>query len=157
MEKICKICDKNIKAHSFSHLGVYDTNSYIFYSKISDAKLYDDYPGVINHFTNYLNLINPDKWIWIVDYKSFGLKHYFNFRVNIGLAKLIKKFGKIDRIIIINSNNFFNKTLNILKPLLGNDILNKTIIYNKNEFQLFIDQLNVDLQIKIFLLSLYNE
>lgn len=157
MNKICKICNKNIKAHSFSHLGVYDTNSYIFYSKISDAELYDDYPGVLSHFNNYLNIINPDKWIWIIDYNSFGIKHYFNFRVNIGLAKLIKKFGKIDKIIIINSNTFFYNTLNILKPLLGNDILNKTFVYNKDEFKLFLDKININVTIKLFLLSLYYE
>ena len=31
--------------------------------------------------------------------------------MNIGIAKLIKKYGKIDKIIIINSNKFLETTI----------------------------------------------
>ena len=42
----------------------------------------------------------------------------------------IKKYGKIDKIIIINSNKFLETTINFLKPFIGNEILQKTFVYD---------------------------
>lgn len=155
MENICKYCYKNPRSHSFSLISNYDfdgNNGKLFYTKISDAELYDDTEGIINHYENYLNFINPQNWIWIIDFEDIELKHTLQINTTIKLSRLIKKY-KVNNVIVINENIFLYGLLKIAKPFIK-DIPLK--IYSKNEknkFIQFLKDINVDNNIieKIFI------
>lgn len=134
MENICKDCYLDSKSHSFCLLTTYindNTNIDLFYTRISDAKKYNDSDGIINHYNNYLNFVNPVKWSWIVDFHNFEMKHFMEIKTTKRLAKLIKDYGKVDKIIIINPNSFLKFLLHITIPILG-DIGKNIIIFSKN-------------------------
>jgi len=67
---------------------------------------------------------------------------------------VIKKYGKIDKIIIINSNKFLETTINFLKPFIGNEILQKTFVYDNIKLASLLHNNNINDDIKIFLLGL---
>jgi hypothetical protein len=145
MEYICKDCFENSKSHSFNLLTKYNLNNHLFYTKIADAEKYNDSDGIINHYKNYLNYINPEKWTWIVDFDNFELKHYFEIKTTIRLANLIKEFGKIDKIIIINSNSFVKLLLKITSNIINN--MCEIIIFSKNdkqELKKYLKNINID-------------
>ena len=137
MEHICKTCYENPGSHSFTILSSIkslelDKNIHIFYTKISTAKKYNDSDGILNHYTNYLNYINPDMWIWIVDFDGFEMKHYLEIKTTKRLANLIKSYGKLHQIVIINSNSFVKLLINITKPILS-ELKHKLFIFTKDD------------------------
>ena len=137
MEHICKTCYENPGSHSFTILSnilsnIESQNIDIFYTKISNAKKYNDSDGIIDHYTNYLNFINPDSWIWIIDFEGFEMKHYLERKTTNRIANLIKSYGKLNQIIIINSNSFVKLLINITKPILS-DLKHKLFIFSKND------------------------
>lgn len=138
MENICKDCFKDPNSHSFTLLCMYDNNNYLFYTRIADSKKYDDTEGILKHYENYLNFINPEKWTWIIDFDNVELKHSLEIKTSIGLCKLVKKFGKVDKIFIINQNMFLKKLLPIVKPFIG-DLYKKLTIYSKNDKNKFLN------------------
>ena len=105
MEQICEICVKEPGAHSFTYLcktNKVNTFEYVFYTCIGDSKRYNDSDGIITHYTNCLNLMNPDKWIWIFNCDGFGMKHYAEIHTITKLAKLIRDYGKVEAIYLVN-------------------------------------------------------
>ena len=61
MELICTDCNKNPMSHSFNFLNCYKNNNeyiHLFYTRISDAKKYNDTFSIINHYNNLLNYNN---------------------------------------------------------------------------------------------------
>ena len=92
-----------------------------FYTKISNASKYDDTEGIVNHCTNYLNTINPDKWSWIMDFDGFGLRHTLGINTGLRLSQLINKFGRLNYLIIINTNTFVEQMLSLIKFTLNKE------------------------------------
>ena len=149
MEHICKTCHSDPGSHSFSLLCIYNDNNmkvHLFYTRIADSKRYNDKDGILKHYENYLNFINPISWTWIVDFDDFQLKHSLELSTTIGLSKLIKKFGKVNKIIIINQTKYLKFLLEVVKPLIGN--LNEKITIfgknNKDSLLILLNDLNLD-------------
>ena len=143
MGYVCPLCIIDPSNHSLVKLKESD-NTIIFYSCPSQAKLYFDCDGIINHYDGFLSEIpKTKKWVWIFDSNEFNFNHFMQINVGIELAKLItNKFSdNLLKIIIINPTIYITLTYNILKPFLGERI-NKLIIFNntyKNSNQ-FLDE-----------------
>jgi hypothetical protein len=60
----------------------------------------------------------------------------------IGIAKIINKYGHLQRILVINSNFFINMIFKSVKVFLNNDIINNTIMIKKEEKTKFLLELS---------------
>ena len=131
MNYICPLCSIDPSNHSLTKIK--ETEKYIYYySCPSQAKLYFDTNGIINHYNGMLSEIPKNKkWIWIFDSKDFDLKHFIQINLGIQLAKLISsKFShNLLKIIIINPTIYILSTYNILKPFLTKEV-NNIIIFD---------------------------
>lgn len=142
MEQICKLCSIDPNYHSFNHILKYNENSYIFYTKITKVRDIDDNTLLI-HYEKYLEFINPDKWIWIINFNDFTLKHLVKVNLTIKLGNLIKKYSNLEKIIIFNSNYFVEKFMLILKPFLDLSLFGKIEFFDDNKKNKFIKDNNL--------------
>jgi len=131
MTYVCPLCSIDPSNHSLSIIK--KTDDVIFlYACPSDAKLYFDCNGIINHYNGVLSEIPKNKkWIWIFDSKNFNFNHFIQFDVAIQLAKLItSNFSQnLSKIIIINQTAYISLTYKLIKPFL-NDKVKDTIIFD---------------------------
>lgn len=143
MESICKLCLIDPNSHSFNHISKYDSNSFMFYTKITEAKDDEDESALISHYENYLEFINPDKWIWIINFNGFTFKHLMKVNLTIKLGHLIQKYQNLEKIIIINSNFIVIKLMLTLKPFVGSTLFRKIEFYDEEQKNKFIKQNNI--------------
>ena len=124
MSYICPVCTLLPDSHSLSK--VLEKNDIIYYYTCpSQAILYYDVKGIINHYNGVLSEMPENKeWIWIFDSLDFGLIHAMQTSVAIELAKLISnKFSKnLKKIIIINPTFYITITHKMIMPFLANKI-----------------------------------
>ena len=113
----------------------------IFYTKVANAIKYDDTDGIITHYTNLLNLVNPDQWIWIFDCNQFGLKHSLELKTAKNIASLISRFGKVKKILVINSNTFINVVYKTIKGFLNDEITKNTVMIKSDEKTKYMNEL----------------
>jgi hypothetical protein len=124
MENICEICAKEPGSHSFTYFcrtqkpNIYE---YVFYTCIGDAKKYKDSEGIVAHYSGCLNTMNPDKWIWVFNCDGFGLKHYTEVNTITKLANLVKTFGRVEAIYLVNPPKLLDVFFKIVKPILDKD------------------------------------
>jgi hypothetical protein len=81
-----------------------------YYTCPSQALLYDDVKGIVEHYDGVLSEMTVNKeWIWIFDSLDFSFIHAIQINVAIELAKLISnKFSKnLKKIIIINPTFYY--------------------------------------------------
>ena len=133
MKDICLICSKDFTAHSFNYICSSLEGGEIFYTKISNASKYDDTDGIVKHCTNYLNYKNPEKWSWIIDFDDFGLKHTLGLNTGIQLSKLINKFGRLNYLIVINTNTFVEQMMKMIKLTLNKEYHNCIRFIHRND------------------------
>jgi len=133
MNEICAICKEDFTSHSFNHLSNTLEGGHIFYTKISNASKYDDTDGIVNHCTNYLNYIKPEKWCWIIDFDEFGLKHTLGLNTGIQLSRLINRFGRLKYLIVINTNGFVEQMLKMIKLTLNKEYHSSIRILHPND------------------------
>lgn len=134
MTYICPLCAIDPSNHSLIKLKE-DDNIVYYYSCPSQAKLYFDTNGIINHYNGVLSEISKNKkWVLIFDSKDFYLQHFLQINLAIKLAKLIcKKFSiNLLKIIIINPTIYILSTYNILIPFLTKEV-NNIITFNNCE------------------------
>jgi hypothetical protein len=157
---ICEICEKEPGSHSFTYL-CRTTNKnifeYVFYTCIGDSKKYNDPDGIITHYTNCLNTMNPDKWIWVFNCDGFGLKHYTEVSTISRLAHLIKTYGKVENIYIVNSPGLLDIVLKIVRPILDTETYKKIKVINPENLLNSINLENNDhLRLKNLLVRKYS-
>jgi hypothetical protein len=144
----CYKCYNNKLSHSFRLIepqniilynlqnnllnNLLNENNYIFYTKIAEAKDYNDTKGILQHYRNLLHIVSPNKWIWIFDCKDLELKHCFEISTAKGILEILKENGKINKIFIINSNQFLTLMLDTLKFFIDDNISKKIIILNNS-------------------------
>lgn len=118
----CPLCELLPLSHSLTKLSEKKGILY-YYTCPSQAILYYDEIGIINHYNGVLSEIPENKeWVWIFDSLHFGLKHAKQINVAIELAKLISnKFSKnLKKIIIINPSIYITITHKMILPFLNN-------------------------------------
>jgi hypothetical protein len=123
----CPSCKIDPENHSLKKLiekyePAIRTNIEYYYTCPAQAKLYYDTQGILDHYDGVLREIpKENKWVWIFDSKDFGLRHFMQIQVGIGLAKLIStKYGdNLNKIIIINPNYYTSITYNVVKYFLS--------------------------------------
>jgi hypothetical protein len=96
-----------------------------YYTCPSQAILYYDVTGIVNHYDGVLSEIPENKeWVWIFDSFGFNIKHAMQTNVAIELAKLISnKFSKnLKKIIIINPTFYITITHKLLIPFLNDKV-----------------------------------
>jgi hypothetical protein len=96
-----------------------------YYTCPSQAILYYDVTGIVNHYDGVLSEIPENKeWVWIFDSLGFNIMHAMQTSVAIELAKLISnKFSKnLKKIIIINPTFYITITHKLLMPFLNNKV-----------------------------------
>jgi len=129
----CPICKLLPNSHSLIKLLEKKEIIY-FYSCPSQAILYYDVKGIVNHYNGVLSEVPENKeWIWIFDSLGFGLIHALETTVAIELVKLItNKFSKnLKKIIIINPTLYTTITHKMITPFLNNKL--RDIIEINNE------------------------
>ena len=141
MPYICPLCKLLPSSHSLTK--VLEEKGIIYYTCPSQAILYYDVKGIVNHYDGVLSEIPENKeWIWIFDSLGFGLIHAMQINVAIELAKLISnKFSKnLKKIIIINPTVYITLIHKIIMPFLNNKI--KDIIQINYEAK-YIEELSL--------------
>ena len=145
MKNICSTCFKDFTSHSFNKVCDTLEGGPVFYTKISNASKYDDTKGIVDHCTKYLNHVNPEKWSWIIDFEGFGIKHTLGMSTGVNLAKLINHYGKLDNLIIINSNTLVEQMIKMIKLILNKEYHKCIeIIHNKKEYNTKLDDLKLN-------------
>ena len=133
MQYTCPICKLLPSSHSLTQ--VLEKNGIIYYYTCpSQAILYYDVKGIINHYDGVLSEIPENKeWVWIFDSLDFSIIHAMEINVAIELAKLISnKFSKnLKKIIIINPTFYIQIIHKTILPFLNNKV--KDIIEINNE------------------------
>jgi hypothetical protein len=144
MSYVCPLCSIDPSNHSLKKIK--ETDSTVFYYTCpSEAKLYFDCNGIINHYNGILSEIPKNKkWVWIFDSKNFSFNHFSQFNVGIELAKLItNKFSNnLMKIIVINPTIYISLTYKIIKPFLDSNTDGR-IIFDKacyNNIENIIDK-----------------
>jgi len=124
MKYICPLCKIQPSSHSLTK--VLEKKGIIYYYTCpSQAILYYDVEGIINHYNGVLSEIPENKeWVWIFDSLGFTLIHGMQINVAIELAKLISnKFSKnLKKIIIINPTFYITITHKMIMPFLNNKV-----------------------------------
>ena len=139
MKYICPLCKLQPSSHSLTKIAEKKGIIY-YYTCPSQAILYYDVNGIINHYDGVLSEIPENKdWVWIFDSLGFSIIHAIEINVAIELTKLItNKFSKnLTKIIIINPNVYTTVIHKMLIPFLNNKIRN--IIEINNETTCFED------------------
>lgn len=135
MPYTCPVCNLLPSSHSLKK--VLEKNGILYcYTCPSEAKLYYDVQGIINHYDGVLGEIPENQeWVWIFDSLDFGIIHAMQTTVAIEVAKLISnKFSKnLKKIIIINPTGYITITHSLLLPFLSNKL--KDIIEINYEFK----------------------
>ena len=124
MSYICPLCKLLPSSHSLTKI-VEKKGIIYYYTCPSQAILYYDVEGIINHYDGVLSEIPENKeWVWIFDSLGFSFIHATQTNVAIQLAKLISnKFSKnLKKIIIINPTFYITITHKIIMPFLNNKI-----------------------------------
>ena len=125
MKYTCPLCELDPLCHSLKKIA--DKQGIIyFYTCPSQAKMYYDTEGIVNHYQGVLSEIPADKeWVWIFDSVDFGLKHAMQFSVAKELSTLIGRFStNLKQIIIINPTFYTSITYNMLMPFLSSKVVN---------------------------------
>lgn len=135
----CDKCYKQPGAHSIRIIK--DGEIPILYTKIAEAKEYDDTLGILQHYRNLLKLLGEKKWIWVFDCNDLELKHCFEIRTSRGIIDLLRENGKNKKIFVINSNAFLTIILDSCKLFLDSSISDKMEIFGKSEYNQFIANL----------------
>ena len=124
MPYICPLCELVPSSHSLTK--VLEKKGIIYYYTCpSQAILYYDVKGIVNHYDGVLSEIPENKeWVWIFDSLCFSLKHAMQVNVAIELAKLISnKFSKnLKKIIIINPTFYITVTHKMIMPFLNHKV-----------------------------------
>jgi hypothetical protein len=124
MKYVCPLCNLVPSSHSLTKL-VEKKGILYYYTCPSQAILYYDVTGIINHYDGVLSEMSENKeWVWIFDSLGFSLVHAMQTNVAIELAKLISnKFSKnLKKIIIINPTFYITITNKMLIPFLSNKV-----------------------------------
>lgn len=125
MAYVCPLCSIDPFSHSLTKIEETDEMIY-YYTCPSQAKLYYDLDGIINHYNGVLSEMPRNKqWVWIFDSTGFDFKHIMYPRIAIELAKLISnKFSSnLQKIIIINPTFYINLSYKIVTPFLKKSVL----------------------------------
>ena len=126
MSYICPLCKLQPLSHSLTKLS--EKNGIIYYYTCpSQASLYYDVEGILNHYKGVLSEIPKDKeWIWIFDSLEFNLTHALQINVAVEIAKLIThNFStNLKKIIIINPTFYITMTHKLVMPFLNETIKN---------------------------------
>jgi hypothetical protein len=124
MKYTCPLCNLLPSSHSLTK--VLEKKEIIYYYTCpSQAILYYDVNGIINHYDGVLSEIPENKeWVWIFDSLGFSIIHAIEINVAIELAKLISnKFSKnLKKIIIINPTFYITITHKMIMPFLNNKV-----------------------------------
>ena len=134
MTYTCPLCKLRPFSHSLTKL-LEKKGIIYYYTCPSQAILYYDVEGIINHYDGVLSEIPENKeWIWIFDSLGFGLIHALQTNVAIGIAKLIStKFSKnLKKIIIINPTFYITMTHKMIMPFLNETVRNMIEIDYEN-------------------------
>jgi hypothetical protein len=123
---MCPLCKLIPFSHSLTKLSEKKGIIY-YYTCPSQAILYYDVEGIVNHYDGVLSEIPENKeWIWIFDSLGFGFIHALQTNVAIGIAKLISnKFSKnLKKIIIINPTFYITMIHKMILPFLNETVKN---------------------------------
>ena len=124
MKYTCPLCKLQPSSHSLTN--ILEQNGIIYYYTCpSQAILYYDVKGIINHYDGVLSEIPENKeWVWIFDSLGFSIIHAIEINVAIELAKLISnKFSKnLKKIIIINPTFYITITHKMIMPFLNKKV-----------------------------------
>jgi len=124
MPYTCPLCKLLPSSHSLTQV-LKKKGIIYYYTCPSQAILYYDVKGIINHYDGVLSEIpENNEWVWIFDSLGFSLIHAIEINVAIELAKLISnKFSKnLKKIIIINPTFYITITHKMIMPFLNNKV-----------------------------------
>ena len=123
MTYTCPLCQLHPSSHSLRK--VLEKKGIIYYYTCpSQAILYYDTIGIVNHYNGVLSDTEGKDWVWVFDSLDFGIVHAMEINVAIELAKLISnKFSNnLKKIIIINPTFYIKIIHKMILPFLNNKV-----------------------------------
>jgi hypothetical protein len=135
MQYTCPLCKLLPSSHSLKKI-LEKKGIIYYYTCPSQAILYYDVKGIVNHYDGVLSEIPENKeWVWIFDSLGFSFIHATQTNVAIELANLISnKFSKnLKKIIIINPTFYITIIHKMIIPFLNNKV--RDIIEINNELK----------------------
>jgi len=131
-QHICPMCAIEPKSHSLSKIKEVNGKA-IYYTSPAKA-LSKDREGIIKYYDLVLNE-NTMPWIWVVDCKDYPLSHALDIKTAIEISKLLntKYCNKLEKIIVVNTNNFVYVIIKILSVFVSKEFKEKLEILNNDE------------------------
>jgi hypothetical protein len=117
MEKICKACAADSLSHSFKKISEKRGIS-VYYTRPSQAKLYNDHDGILDHVDKMLAIQGKRKWMCIIDGEGFETKHAAEVKIGMGILELITEKYKeyLVEIKIVNPSWHVKTVYKVTKP-----------------------------------------
>ena len=124
---ICNVCDVMPHAHSFHLVQIDEDGTHIYYTKPSDAVMYNNKRGILAHYEDTLNDKNPEMpWIWVFDATDIETKHLAEWSIAYGIAEIVEKHNASLKQIIIQNETWLLRTLiSSISLFLSSDIFYK--------------------------------
>ena len=124
---ICHICNLIPRAHSFHLIQVDEDGTHIYYTKPSDAVMYNNKKGILSHYADTLNDKPEDTpWIWLFDAKDIEAKHLAEWSIAYGIAEIVEKHNaSLKRIIIQNENWVLRTLITSISLFMSSDLFHK--------------------------------
>ena len=136
----CPICAVWPSSHSLVKMGE-KNDIFYYYTCPSQAIMYYDVKGIINHYDGVLSEIPETKeWIWIFDSEGFGVRHAMQINVAIELAHLIStKFSKnLNKVIILHPTFYITMIHKIITPFLNQKLKDCIEIHENDINSLYV-------------------
>jgi hypothetical protein len=132
MPFVCKICEKCPTSHSLVKIN--ETEEQIIYYTCPANATNNETKGIIEHYDGLLGELNGKSWIWILDFKGFGLKNFMDIGNGIGLAQLIseKYSTNLQKIYVINTNSYTSTIFDIVSPFLSKSVRSMVVFSEKS-------------------------
>jgi hypothetical protein len=96
-----------------------------YYTCPANASKYWDTEGIVNHYSEILDLNNEKPWIWIFDSEKFGLHHSLQISVAFGILQLLKEkhYKSLKEIQIIKPTIYIKSMYSVIYPFLTEDLI----------------------------------
>jgi hypothetical protein len=104
----CSACAASPGSHCFIPLGSDGGNAVLVYGAPARASAGGEVAATVSHCVNALEKQwrndGSRQWVWIVDFRGFGLTHALNARLGIAFAQVFKDHfpERLKRIVLLN-------------------------------------------------------
>ena len=132
---VCKPCARNKGAHCFISLGDDKKGNALIYgcpARAGETNVEETLAHCIHTLEKQWPNDGAKRWIWIVDFKGFGIIHSLNARLGISFATVFKQHfpERLKAIVLINPPIVFKALISAISTFVDERTLSKLIQVN---------------------------